>query len=452
MNDLQPISKPVRGSRITGILITVIKIVLPLMILAAAGLSAKQMIDNPPKTQRRPGVRQAVLVETGAVTVRPEPVMLEAMGAVVASQQLQIKPEVSGRIVWLAENLEPGSHFQKGSPLAKIERRDFELALAERKSELQQAQAAFIEAERSLITARANLQIEMGNQAVAQRELEVLAEQIKDHNRDLVLRRPQLETAKAQVKAAEAALASAKASIEGAKARKAAAELELERTTIVAPFDLIVENKLSDLGDRVSTSTGLLEVIGSRTFWIEVALSQSDLHWVIVSQPGETEENPRVRIYNDAAWSGNQHRLGRVIRLLPTVDSKGRMARVLVAVDDPLSIEDSHKSLPPLLAGSYVRVEIEGPTIDSSVSIDRSWLRDSDSVWVMTEDERLDIRPVKVLHRGRDHILVRNGLTEGERIVTTDLASPVAGMALRTDGQPNGRNAESSLKTGGGGQ
>ena len=452
MNESSNPSNNIRGNRIIRILILSIKVLLPMVILVAAGLSAKQMIDNPPKTKRRPGVRQAVLVETRAVTVRPEPVVLEAMGAVVSSQQLQIKPEVSGRIVWLAENLAPGSHFQKGSPLAKIERRDYDLALAERKSELQQAQAAVIEAERSLTTARANLRIEMGNQAVAKREFEVLAEQITDKNRDLVLRRPQLETAEAQVKAAEAALASAKASVKGAEARKAGAALNLERTTVVAPFDLIVENKLSDLGDRVGTSTGLLEVIGSRTFWIDVALPQSDLRWVAVPQSNETERNPRVRIYNDAAWSDGQHRLGRVIRLLSTVDSKGRMARVLVAVNDPLSIEDSNKGRPPLLAGSYVRVEIEGPTIDSSISIDRSWLRDNDNVWVMTVDGRLNIRTVQVLYRGRDHILVRNGLTKGERIVVTDLSSPVEGMPLRIDGQPAGKGAETSRQTGEAGQ
>jgi RND family efflux transporter MFP subunit len=420
---------------------------LPLLVLVAAVVGAKQMIDHPPTTQRRThNERQAALVETTEATVRNEPVVMEAMGTVVSSRQLQIKPEVSGRIVWLADNLVPGSAFDAGRPLIRLDRRDYDLALTQRHIELRQAKTAVTEAERSLIKARADLKLEMGNQAVARRELEVLAEEIDKQNRDLVLRRPQLEAAEAEVKAAEAALASIQAAVEAAEARVKSAELDLERTTILAPFDLVVENKLAELGDRVGTGSGVLEVIGSRTFWIQVSLPQADMRWVEVPLSDSAEPGSSVRIFNDAAWSQDQYRTGRVIRRLPTVDSRGHMARVLVAVDDPLSMASSLDSPPPLLAGSYVRVELIGRTLESVISLDRAWIRDGNSVWVMTRDGRLDIRPVQVLYRGRDHVLLRNGLGPGERIVTTDLPAPVPGMPLRTEKENSAQKSSADGK------
>ena len=430
-------AEPGRGA-LGNALVLFFKAILPLVVLTVAVVGAKQMMDNPPTSQRRTNSeRQAALVETTTVAVRTEPVVLEAMGTVVSSRRLQIKPEVSGRIVWLADNLAPGSAFHAGRPLVRLDRRDYELALTQRRIEWRQAKTAVTEAERPLIKARVDLKLEMGNQAVARRELEVLAEEIEKQNQDLVLRRPQLEAAEAEVKGAEAALASAMASVEAAEARIKSADLDLERTTVVAPFDLVVEHKLAELGDRVGTGTGLLEAIGSRTFWIQVALPQSDMRWVEVPIEDTDEPGSLARIHNDAAWSRDQYRSGRVIRRLPGVDPEGHMARVLIAVDDPLSMESSPNRPPPLLAGSYVRVEIVGRTLESVIPIDRAWIRDGDSVWVMTREGRLDIRPVQVLYRGRDRVLVRDGLGPDERIVTTDLAAPVPGMPLSTGNEPS---------------
>ncbi|HUH04425.1 MAG TPA: hypothetical protein VML75_20660, partial [Kofleriaceae bacterium] len=44
---------------------------------------------------------------------------------------------------------------------------------------------------------------------------------------------------------------------------------------------------------------------------------------------------------------------------------------------------------------------------------------------------RLETRPVKVIWRQRDTVLVRNGLTPGERIVTSPVPAPIEGMRLR---------------------
>jgi hypothetical protein len=54
----------------------------------------------------------------------------------------------------------------------------------------------------------------------------------------------------------------------------------------------------------------------------------------------------------------------------------------------------------------------------------------------MNGDGRLEIRPVEILFRGKDEVLVKNGISEGERLVVSDLPAPVEGMQLRLQENP----------------
>ncbi|MEA3367503.1 MAG: hypothetical protein U9R68_05250, partial [Planctomycetota bacterium] len=116
-----------------------------------------------------------------------------------------------------------------------------------------------------------------------------------------------------------------------------------------------------------------------------------------------------------------------------TLEEQGRMACVLVSVPDPLGLEDASGETPPLLIGSYVRTEIEGTALENVIALDRDYLRDGNRVWVMNERDELDIRRVEIAYRGRERVLVADGLKAGEKVVTTDLTAPVAGMPLRTE-------------------
>jgi len=56
------------------------------------------------------------------------------------------------------------------------------------------------------------------------------------------------------------------------------------------------------------------------------------------------------------------------------------------------------------------------------------------------------IRPVQVVFRGPQHVYIDGGLTENERLVTTDIAAPVPGMPLRV-AQDQDRNDQQALST-----
>ena len=262
----------------------------------------------------------------------------------------------------------------------------------------------------------ADRQIELGRQRVAQKEYELLGETVSAEEKALMLREPQLENIRAI--------------LDGTSARLEQAQLDLARTAITAPFNAVVMSRDINLGSSVSPSTTLATLIGSDTYWIEAPIPASQLRWISTGQPTNAAGS-LVRIYDTTTWGSNRYRSGQVIGLTAMVEENGRMAKLLVEVRDPLALQPASAGQLKLLLGSYVRVEIEGKTIANAASIARELIRDGDQLWIMDDQGLLDIRPVEIAFRGQEQILVTGGIRAGERLITTNLPSPVEGMTLR---------------------
>lgn len=231
------------------------------------------------------------------------------------------------------------------------------------------------------------------------------------------MRKPQLETARARLKAA--------------RARLDQARLDLERTVIRAPFPAVVQQREVNLGARVAANASLLTLFGTDEYWVEVVVPVQQLHWLDIPRKAGERGSP-VRVYDAAAWGEGVYRRGRVLRLGADLEEQGRLARLLVAVEDPLGLRMEESERARLFVGSYVRVEMEGRRLESVATLDRSLLRDGDRVWIMNAENRLEIRPVEIVFRHRDRVLISGGIRAGERLVASGLAAAVAGQPLRT--------------------
>ncbi len=376
--------------------------VLPLLVLAVGVTTAYSLLQTAPQAKRAPVPKQARLVEVVTVSPSTHVIQVEAMGTVLAARESTLYPQVAGNIVETSPELLPGGRFQTGDLVARIDDADYQLLVRQREATVAQARAA--------------LRQEQGQQANARAEYAMLGRKLPPEQETLVLRQPQLAAAQAGVRAAEATLEQAR--------------LDLERTRVTAPFAGMVVSRAADLGSRVSQTTPLLTLLDTKEFWVRASVPVDQLRWIEI--PGsEGGEGSQVRVRN-AAWPEGQYREGRVLRLAPDLDAQGRMARVLVSLPDPLALEPRHRDLPKVLLNDFLSLEIRGQTLDGVLELDRAWLRDGDRVWLLDGDERLEARPVRVLFRGPDTVLVDGGLVPDERLVTTDLAAPVPGMALRT--------------------
>lgn len=392
--------------------------ILPILILVVGGLVAFVLMETGPQAQRKARPRNARLVEVQTIQKAHKPIVVEAMGTVVPARRVDVRPQVSGEIVGISEEFVPGGRFLTGHMLVQIDPTDYALVVRQRKSDVARTKSAY--------------QLEQAQQIVALREYELLGESISEDERDLVLRKPQLESARAAYEAAEAALENAR--------------LDQRRTQIVAPFNGVLQSRQVNVGTQVTPNSSLGTFVGTDAYWVEVSVPVDQLQWLYIPRV-QGEKGSQVHIYNEAAWGRDAYRVGHVIRLAPAVEEQGRMARLIVTVADPLGYEADNKTLPTMLLGTYVRVEMTGVTVDHALTIRRTSLRDGDVVWVMNDNNQLDMRSVGVLFRGRDDVLVDRGVRVGERVVTTDLGAPVAGMPLRVNENTDaGRAQEGAMK------
>lgn len=397
----------------------VLRIAFPLLVAVIGVAVAFWLMRTGPQAKQRPKTRNALLVEVREVERVPQQTTLSVMGTVKPSREVLLKPQVSGPVIALSPEFLPGGHFRTGDLLLRIDPADYQLAVEQLTSEV-----ARVETE---------LRLEQGNQLVAQKEYELFGEEASAAERELMLRQPQLD--------------SLTASLAVARSRLEKARLDLERTRILAPFNAIVASREINLGTNVSESTTLARLLGTDAYWVEVSVPVSQLRWIRIPQENGAEGSP-VKIFDEAAWGEGLFREGRVIRLAAALEAQGRMARLLVEVKDPLARQPDQKGLPHLLIDSYVRAEIAGDTVDSAVSLARTELHDGDTVWVLSPENTLDIRSVEITFRGKERVLVTNGLETGDRLITSNLPTPVAGMTLRLAGDDTARPA-SAVTNGG---
>lgn len=369
-----------------------------LLILGAAAAGIVVINNTEPTAQQGGATRKsAALVETTAVergTYRPRLVVL---GTVEPAREVVLSPRVSGQIIELSPKFVPGGTVQQDEQLLRIDPADFDIALAMRQSELLQTEAS--------------LAIERGRQMVAEKELALLGETIDQTNRDLVLRTPQIESIRAEVEAAKAAVERAK--------------LDLARTQVSAPFDAHILRRNVNVGSQVAAGDELAHLVGIDEYWIIASVPVRSLRWV--QFPEADGQGSAVTLRNPGTWPPGAERKAQVTRMIGTLDKQTRLARVLITVTDPLA---RNTDGPALILDTLIETHIEGRPIEDVVRLSRDYLRERDTVWVL-KDGKLDIRDVEIVFRDADHAYIRAGLTEGEEVVTTTLATVAEGIGLR---------------------
>lgn len=385
--------------------------ILSLAIVAAGIAGATYIKKTAPKATKRSPVKFLPLVETVRLEPVDQRVVIPAMGTVIPSREVALRARVSGQVSRLHPQFVDGGVIAKDDVLVVLDDEDYRLAVARGES--------------AVVDAKYRLQLEMGHQDVARREWELLNDgNPPEPGEDvaLALRKPHLAKARADLAAAEAQLDQAR--------------LELQRTVIRAPFNAIVRNKTVDLGAQVGPQDTLADLVGADAFWIETHMRVEHLQWIDIPETdGDRGSAARVRYRNGF------YRDGAVIRLLKDVGIDGRMARIIVAVAHPLRRSGKKETPPSLLIGEYVRVEIEGKKLAGVFSIPRVALRDNAFIWIVNEDDTLDIRSVTPLWRGPESVLIRDGIKSGERLVVSALANPAQGMSL-TSGPAGGQPPE----------
>ena len=382
------------------------------IMLAKSGKKPESQIPQP----KLPAV-EVQIAEATRHTYR-----IQSQGTALPRTSIRLVSEVSGKVVSVAKSFDVGQIFTKGDVLLKIDARDYELALAQARSQVAQAQL--------------RLQMEVKEADVVRREWELLNQ---GEPSGLQAREPQL--------------ASARAALEAALAAEEAAKRNLDRCEIRAPFDGMVARAGVRPGQFAALATPLGELFATDVVEVRLPLIASDLCFIDLPRPGAKValgQAPKVTL---SARAGERRTewLGHIVRSEETVDPMNRMVYVVAQVIDPYGL--AKRDGAPLRSGTFVRASIEGRTQENVIVLPRHALRGKNQVWIVSEKstlqewlgyrepshhKRLIFRSVDVSFADAKQVIVAAGIQQGEQVVVSLLAAVVDGMGVKV------REAEST--------
>jgi RND family efflux transporter MFP subunit len=376
------------------------RVVLPLMILMAAAATAGVMVLLAPDAERAAPPPRFALVET--MTASPDTFRARVLGngVVRSAKEVSIAPEVSGRVVWMSEKVRPGGRLAKGETLLRIDSRDYTLAERQEGARLRQTEV--------------ELQLELGRSGVARKEWQLLGDGRADDEAALALRAPQLALAEDNVTAAESGLARAR--------------LALERTSIRAPFNAMVVTEQVDEGQLVGPTSPVARLVGTDRFWVSVSVPVDRLPLLDLPSDGSDANSPAT-VRQELGDGNTILREATLVGLEGQLDPATRTATLLLAIEHPMDQPGL-----PLLPGAYVEATVQGKQLSGATVLPRSALYGGDHVWTVV-DEALHRSPVTVSWSDATEVVVTEGLSDGDIVVTSPLGLPVDGMPVKLVGE-----------------
>ena len=333
------------------------------------------------------------LVETMVAYPSEVGAKISSQGTIRPEHEIFVTSELSGKVTWVSKNFLDGAGFKIGDTLMKIEKRDYELAL--------------ISTESSLFQARLALEREEAEANLASIEWKRVG---KGDASSLTLREPQLAQARAVLAAAEAAYEQSKRN--------------LERTSIIAPFDGRVRKKMVDLGTNLIPGSRLADIYATASFEVRLPIADKDIPFLGIPLDGtsiDPANRPEVRL--STSYGGDElNTKGSIVRSQSEIDPKTRMISVIAII--PISNANSGFKV-----GMFVNAEINGLSFPGVTVVPRSAVKDN-MIWVVI-DEKLRRKSVEVIRFEKDFAFISDGLNKNDRILITRLSSYVDGMPVR---------------------
>jgi RND family efflux transporter MFP subunit len=371
------------------------------VLVLALGIGVVQaLIATKPEPEKKDDTLREVSLYVDEVRSETVTVSVTTQGEVRPKTEIDLVPQVSGRIVFLADEFAEGAEFGPNTTLVKID--DAEYRLSE------------VRAEARVAEAHTKLEEELATAKIKQEQW--ADRRNKGEPTPYALNEPQVAEARAKIRSAEAELAEAR--------------LNLSRTEVKVPFQGRIRERSAGVGQYVAAGARLGRVFS--TDKIEVKLPLTDTQLVELNLPigfmANGNNAPEVDL---KAMVGNVEHVwrGHIVRTLAAVDQQTRLIYAIAEVTDPYGAATSDNM--PLAVGLFVTAEIAGVKPQSAFVIPRVALRSADKVYVVNDEGELEIRTVEVLSTSADRVLLTSGVADGEQIVTSTIPAAIDGMKVQ---------------------
>jgi len=219
-----------------------------------------------------------------------------------------------------------------------------------------------------------------------------------------------------------------RANLAAAKANLKQAELNLQRTELTAPFAGRIRQEQVDLGQYLRAGSSIGTFAGTARAEVQVPLPLAEMRWLGI--PASRNQVPGSPALIRLPGNPDRQWRGQIVRSLGEIDANSRMAQVVIGIDDPYRLKNPAAG-PALQHGQFVEIEIFGRQFEELIAIPRDALRTGDLVWIADANNRLLKRPVKILRRERQQLLLESGVEAGEKLILTTLSGAADGLLLR---------------------
>jgi multidrug efflux system membrane fusion protein len=434
-------------------------------LLAVTGCEQKA----PPVVERPPAP-----VSVAAAVTRDAPIYLDVIGKSVAQEVVSVQPQTSGRIT--AVHFADGAELKAGDLLFTIDPRPLQAALeqaeanvardeaqvrqaeantARDQAQAQQAQAAVVQAQAQLRQAEANVvrdaaQVENARVQdqryaelvrqgyVAREQSDQVKTALEMATANLRADQAMVENARAAIAAAEAALQqaraavlagraaieNARASIRADQAAVESARLQLAYTEIRSPIAGRAGQRLADLGNIVSATSGsLLTIQRLDPIYAEFTVTENDLS-TVQRQMAQGTLRVEVRLPDEPARP--------LMGALTFVDNAVQDGTGTVKLRATVPNKD-HRLWP----GRFVKVRLVLGQARDAVLVPAAAPQMSAKgpfVYVVKADATAELRPVTLGQVQGELVVVATGLKAGERVVTSGHIAVAPGGKVRVQG------------------
>jgi membrane fusion protein (multidrug efflux system) len=400
---INSVLKPKHVAWASGVLLAVI------LVIVVTRSGAKASVQAPPLPT----------VEVATVEQRDVPVYGEWIGTLTGQVNADIRAQVTGYL--LKQNYKEGSYVRKGELLFEIDPRPFQAALDRAKAQLDQAQAQLIQDEAQLDTAKAN---ELKSQLDVEKyaplaKVDAVSKQDFDNSTQTSLANTAL------VRAAEGAIASAHAQIHANQAAVETAAINLNFTRVVSLIDGIAGVAQAQVGDLVSTSSGLLTTVSTvdpiRDYFavseqgylaLQKHFSSSDKdHWKLQLILADGSTYPREGEFYFADRQVNQNT--GAIQLAALFPNPGNVLR----------------------PGQYGKVRAVIRTEQNALLIPQAAVTEQQGsylVAVVEKNGRVAMNSVHIGERTGTMWVIQGGLKPGDRVVVEGQQNLRTGMQVQT--------------------
>ena len=403
----------------------------PLMLRTLLGLAilgigwgGYAMLSQEPEQSKKPrGKPRVIRTRVVELAVEDFQTTVSTRGIVRAHNEVTLTGQVSGRIVKVMPNFEDGAFFEKDEVLLELDPADFEVAVIAANAQLARATAAFKQEETRANQARRNWE-ELG---------------YTEEPNDLVLRKPQLAEAQANVDAANAQLARAKR--------------DQLRAKIRAPFAGRVRRRSVGLGQAMSGGTPLGQIFAVDYAEVRLPIPGRDMKFLDLPEtsedsPVDVELRDALNPENSVVWKG------QIVRTEGALDQSSLELFAIARIPDPFgrhrnSGGESKESFAPLRIGQPVLGSITGSILEDVVVVPRLAVRQLDRIYLVDKDElTLKRLTISSIWSDEDRMVVRDPeIFHGALLSVTNVVYAPDGSKVELMPEPESTEAVASEAT-----